>query len=278
MRRTSTRLLVRTGAAVTVLLLGATVAPGPAGARRAGAPPPAVDAASLGGSINVYESCTGQQIRQPNFGLLKVERPNATSGTLSVDVSYSGSLVADTDYPALPDPVVIAVGETATFLDVKATKAGTVTLTVEPGSGYTVGSPASATTTISETVTKEVCRPELSQTIFVGQHPADIKIDDPFGGALGDTEFHLAGTLPPGTTYGQAPDSGWGGAATTPGTYRVVYTYCLGATSPCVLEQPLRILVLPQETLGPPSVTNPPTAPPAAPPAAPLPSTATFTG
>lgn len=250
-------------AAATTL---AVLVPTAAWAAPAGAPPPTVVAAALDGAITVITPCQGDPIVQQGKGLLKVERPNATSGDLAVDVSYGGTLQPGTDYDALPDPVVIAAGEDATILDVSASTAGTVTITIEPGEGYAVGSPATATTTITDTGGDFGCQDEVVETIDLGTKPTALPIYDTYGFGVGDSTLVMTGDVPPGLTYQQ--DGSWTGAATTLGTFRFTACYQIGGF--CGLEIPFRITVVEVDASDP--------TVPAAPPAAAVPGRATFTG
>lgn len=246
----------------------AALAPAAAWAAPAGAPPPTVVAAALGGSVTVITPCSGDPIVQRSAGLLKVERPGATSGDLAVDVSYGGSLQPGTDYEALPDPVVIQAGETATILTVAADAPGTVTLTVEPGEGYAVGSPATATTEIADSGGAFGCQDEVVETIALGTRPTPLAIYDTYGFGVGDSTLVVDGDVPPGLGYQQ--DGSWTGAATALGTYEFSACYRIGDF--CGLEIPFRITVVEVDT------SEPGLPPASAPPADAVPGRATFTG
>ena len=263
------------GIGAAVLMVCASALPGHASAAPAGAPPPQVTTFSLDGGTSTFTGCQGQTHTDPSAGLVRIDRGNVTSGTLSVNVTYTGTLVPGTDYPALPDPVVIPAGQTFTILQVEATKAGTVTITIDPGSGYDVGSPASTTTTITSNPVDAVCHAVVAQTILVGMRPTflDPTTLTPFGGAIGDTEFEITGDLPTGMSY---TDGLIKGTATTPGVFTFTEKWCLGAPDRCVLEVPYRIAVFSRDLTEPVVIVPPPPNPAA--PATPVPTDPSFTG
>lgn len=232
-----------------------------------GAAPPDVVASALPGSVLVIQECDGTTTVNASQALLKVERPNATSGTISVDVTYSGSLVGTPDLEPLPDPVVIAAGDDSTILPVEATAPGDVTLTIEPGDGYAVGDPASATAEVVAEGGEFGCQDTTVETIALGTQPTPYPVYDRFGFGVGDSTLVIQGELPPGLDF--AIDGSWSGAATELGTYEFTACYQLGDV--CGLQLPFRITVV--ETGPIPPVTAPGPAP-----ATPLPGRATFTG
>ena len=125
------------------LLLSPACAPGrsPTAAPQ-GAPPP--DGDRRPARRRDHRPPPAATARTDHAGQRRVPRsrrgPNATSGTITVDVTYGGTLVAGADYEPLPDPVAIAAGQNAHHpRDPCAHAAGTITMTVEPGAGYTVG-------------------------------------------------------------------------------------------------------------------------------------------
>jgi len=270
----------RAVAALVAVVLGWTALVAmPAGAAPAGAPAADVIAEALGGTVNIFTPCEGEANVIPGNGLLKVERPGSIAGTISVNVTYGGTLVPGTDYEPLPDTVEIPAGESQTILFFDSANDGTVTLTVEPGEGYTVGDPATATATIGLSDIDAICPDEETLTTTVGSQPPAIPVFDRYGGAFADTIFEIEGDLPPGLDLGV--DGSWTGTATTVGTYRFVALYTLGDFA--FLELPLRVVVLPEgevpttTTRPPTSSTTSPTRPPARP-ATPVQAHADFTG
>jgi hypothetical protein len=236
----------------------------------AGNAPPGVVASGLGGSILELDSCNSPSQTLVNPGFLKVERPGASNGTIAVNVTYGGTLVAGTDYEALPDPIEIPAGDTQTVVPVEATAPGTVTLTVDPGDGYVVGDPATASITFEVTSPPIFCTEAVVETIAVGEQPTAILVEEQFPGPpLADTSFEPEGEAPPGLTLNR--DGSWTGAATTVGTYEITGRWCIGGA--CVVEVPWRITVV---AAGEP--TTPPTAPPAAAPATAVAGSADYTG
>lgn len=89
-------------------------------------------------------------------GVFTVTRSGSTVNALTVAIAVSGTAVSGTDYAAIAGSVVIPAGQgsatvTVTPIDDSAVEsAETVVLTLQPGAGYVVGSPASATVTIAD--------------------------------------------------------------------------------------------------------------------------------
>lgn len=230
---------------------------GPAGAAPTGGPLPTVVINSIGdtATISTHLACDGTQQRNSASVLLNVERTGDTSGPLEVDVAYGGTLRPGIDYPAEPDPVVIAAGDDIALVIPNVTVAGTLTFELLPGDGYELGDPSARTVTVSESAEDAVCPAEETQTIRVGQAPAPVRVYDRFDPRLPSTSLTVDGDLPPGLTY--VSDGTWQGSATTPGTYRFVAKYGFGETF--YLELPLRIVVEPAAPGTP--VTVPAAAP-----------------
>jgi hypothetical protein len=236
------------------------------GAAPAGTAPPAVVAGALDGSVTQLTPCNGPTQTVGNPGFLKVERPGASNGTIAVNVSYGGSLTSGTDYDPLPNPIEIPAGDTQTLLAVEASATGTVSLTVEPGDGYVVGEPASATATFELAEVPTFCTEVIVETIEVGDAPTSFLVEEEFEGPpVADLAFEPEGEAPPGLSLER--DGTWTGAATTEGTYEIAGRWCLAA-SLCVIEVPWRITVVASSDTTP--------TPPA--PAAPVQGAATYTG
>jgi hypothetical protein len=90
-------------------------------------------------------------------GAFTVSRTGATTAALAVTYALSGTATSGTDYQTLDGSVVIPAGSATARLVVTPipdslveVPAETVTLTLSPGSSYTVGIPASATVTIRD--------------------------------------------------------------------------------------------------------------------------------
>ncbi|MEZ5137263.1 MAG: hypothetical protein R2702_06225 [Acidimicrobiales bacterium] len=260
--RTSRKIAIGSIAAVAALGSATLVAAAPEGA-----PLPDVVASALPGSVVVIQQCDGEVIVNQSQALLKVERPNATSGTISVDVSYSGSLVGTPDLGPLPDPVVIEAGESSTIVPVEADAPGDVTLTIEPGDGYAVGDPASATADVVAEGSDLGCQDPTVETIQLGAQPTPYPVYDRYGFGVGDSTLVIQGELPPG--LGFDIDGTWSGAATTLGTFE--FTACYQLADFCGLQLPFRITVVDAGPIPPVIVPGPA-------PATPVPGTPDFTG
>lgn len=94
----------------------------------------------------------------PNTGTYRIARTGATTAALAVGVTLSGSAVNGTDYQTIATPQTIPAG--AAFVDVVLTPLAdavvetseTAVLTVVAGTGYAVGTPASATVNIADAI------------------------------------------------------------------------------------------------------------------------------
>lgn len=171
------------------------------------------------------------------------------------------------------------------FAELGREASGTLTVTFEPGPGYTLVGPASFDFEVSASDIVIDCNDPIPlgddrthQTIVVGDRPEPL-----FEDLLGDDaeEFFdfidtvVLGDLPPGLTY---VDDEWGGAATTPGTYDFQVRACVDpdadfgeplsrsdagrrmgrmqraqgdADTPCFGTADVRIEVLPAEVVAP---------------------------
>jgi PKD repeat protein len=85
-------------------------------------------------------------------GVFTITRTGSTGSTLTVKYSLGGTAANGADYQSLPGSAVIPVGASSTTVVIQPkgllTVLKTVVLRLSPNSGYTVGSPASATVTI----------------------------------------------------------------------------------------------------------------------------------
>lgn len=91
----------------------------------------------------------------PDLGAFRFTRSGITTAALTVTFTLTGTATNGTDYQTLPLTVTFAAGQaTANVLvvplpDATAEGSETVVLTVVDGTGYTAGSPATATVTIA---------------------------------------------------------------------------------------------------------------------------------
>ena len=89
-------------------------------------------------------------------GAFLVSRTGSTAAVLSVTLAISGTATNGTDYQTIPNTVMIPAGSasanvTVTPIDDSVVDAAeTVIATVQAGTGYSVGSPSSATVTIAD--------------------------------------------------------------------------------------------------------------------------------
>jgi hypothetical protein len=102
-------------------------------------------------------------------GLFRIDRTGSTADALPVTLAWSGTATSGADYHAGPSSVTIPAG--AAFIEfvldpindpiAEANPAETVVATVQPATGYSVGSPNSATVTITEDETLALTAPLL---------------------------------------------------------------------------------------------------------------------
>jgi hypothetical protein len=89
-------------------------------------------------------------------GAFAVSRTGGTFGDLTVNFGVGGSAIPGTDYAAIGASVTIPDGQVAATITVTPNDdafvegSETVSLTLMPGAGYSVGAPASDTVTIAD--------------------------------------------------------------------------------------------------------------------------------
>ena len=92
----------------------------------------------------------------PSNGQFTVSRSGSTSGDLTVNISVSGTAINGADYNSISSTVTITDGNASTIINVVpiddqyVEDDETVVIDVVSGSGYVVGSPSSATVTITD--------------------------------------------------------------------------------------------------------------------------------
>ncbi|MFO0053334.1 MAG: Calx-beta domain-containing protein, partial [Dolichospermum sp.] len=92
----------------------------------------------------------------PNPGQYTLTRTGPTTSSLTVNVSLTGTAINGTDYTTIPNTVTFAAGSSTALVDLNVTddtlveEAETAILTVTSGTGYTVGTSASATVNIAD--------------------------------------------------------------------------------------------------------------------------------
>ena len=98
----------------------------------------------------------------PNPGQYTLTRTGATTSSLTVNVSLTGTATNGTDYTTIPTTVTFAAGSSTALVNLNVTDdtivEGTETaiLTVTSGTGYTVGTSASATVNIADNDLPEI--------------------------------------------------------------------------------------------------------------------------
>jgi len=92
----------------------------------------------------------------PNTGTFTITRTGSTASSLLVSLTVGGTASAGADYATITSAVTIAAGSATKTVTVTPVDDGfvesaeTVVLTVAGGSGYSIGSPSSATVTIAD--------------------------------------------------------------------------------------------------------------------------------
>jgi hypothetical protein len=171
-RRRLGRWLVLAVALATVGVLGRPV---PIAAQQA---PPAVNASAEDGAITIVRACDGTEEVQPSsivfFAIQFGDAPYPP-----VKVSWSGSLATDGGVQqydgtigGLPDELEFAPGDELVAVGMLPTRAGDLTLTIEPGPGYVLGERPAATAHVSATVVTPTC-PTPPPPLTAIPHPSD---------------------------------------------------------------------------------------------------------
>ncbi|MCO5797318.1 MAG: S8 family serine peptidase [Dolichospermum sp. LBC05a] len=92
----------------------------------------------------------------PNPGQYTLTRTGSTTSSLTVNVGLTGTATNGTDYTTIPNTVTFAAGSSTALVNLNVTDdtlveaAETAILTVTSGTGYTVGTAASATVNITD--------------------------------------------------------------------------------------------------------------------------------
>jgi hypothetical protein len=171
-RRRIGRWLVRTAALATVGVLGRPV---PIAAQQA---PPAVSASAEDGAITFVRACDGSEEVRPSaivfFAVQFTDTPAPR-----VTVSWSGSLATDGGVEqydgtigGLPDQLEFVPGDGQVAVGMFPTRAGDLTMTIEPGAGYVLGEHPSATAQVPATVVTPTC-PTSPPPLSATPHPSD---------------------------------------------------------------------------------------------------------
>ncbi|MEW6303487.1 MAG: Calx-beta domain-containing protein [Verrucomicrobiota bacterium] len=176
-------------------------------------PPPTATVTATATDANASEA--------GDTGTFAINRTGSTDAALTVNYSLSGTAGNGADYQTLPASVTIPAGSASAVITVTpindTTVEGdeTVVLTLAAGSGYTIGSPDSATVTIADNdsvaptepvVTLSQFDPDASETgsdIGVVRFHRTGDISQPL-----DVSWTFSGTAANGSDYQQLPTSG----------------------------------------------------------------------
>lgn len=276
-RGRGTRALVAVTAALAAIVVGGVPAPAQA--------PPALPVISMGTPYGPTRlaavDCDGVR-HVINFyeGAAVLNRDDVgptDPADVEVGVSFSGELADDVIDP--PSSITVPSDDryTAVTFVLPPEALGGITVTLEPGPGYTLGVPSSGSVEVTEQASHTLadCTEPLDlpagvadQTIPVGGRPADLPPPE------GELVYDVVGPVPPGLTFEQGR---WSGAATTPGTSVLGVGHCLTRQIPeqsslpgilCFSSADVRI------TVRAPSAPSSPSARPATP----ITTAAAFTG
>lgn len=148
----------------------------------------------------------------PDSGAFTISRSGSTESALTVQYTLGGMAGNGTDYQTLPASVTIPAGQTSAVVTVAPIDDGdiedqeTVVLTLNSSSAYIIGSPNSATVTISDndtSVAVEVLDAEASESgPDSGTFQLSRNITPGFGGPL-TVYFTMGGDTVNGTNYQQ---------------------------------------------------------------------------
>ncbi|QSX66567.1 MAG: DUF4347 domain-containing protein [Dolichospermum sp. DET69] len=110
----------------------------------------------------------------PNPGQYTLTRTGDVTGSLTVNVALTGTATNGTDYTTIPNTVTFAAGSSTALVDLNVTDdtlveaAETAILTVTSGTGYTVGTAASATVNIADNDLPVIIDVSANQTVVEG--------------------------------------------------------------------------------------------------------------
>lgn len=211
-------------------------------------------------SVFAYTDCDGVVHRQDDLeGLARFALDEAPATTLTVPVTYSGSLADDLVDP----PTEVTFTPTSVYGDLAVTFGavieGSLIVTPQPGTGYVLGPALPLTMLVEDPLTVTDCADDLGsppdgadrQTITVGERPDPlgfVQLGDGSGDPADRDGYSTpvsAGAIPPGLAY---TTDVWSGAATAPGTYAFDVHLCQvgsqylpfgdGPSVPAVLDLP----------------------------------------
>lgn len=270
------RLVVAAAGLVLVL-----VGPVPAGGQQPPSESTVAVARAFSPSLSHYRSCGGAVIPVVDDGIVTVTRTEPLAEELVVPIEITGELAGSLVEPPASARFRAGSEDGYVRLELDGMVSGSLGITLLDEEGYALGEPSTADVSVAPPPAEPSpdCTTPLAldpararQTIAVGEVPQSLGLDaygvSWFEGAeeLFDgrdlppsTNYsQVQGALPPGLTYVQ---DRWGGAATTPGTYRFGVNVCsfLGAVEgqpDCQGTAQAEITVLGDAVPGP-------TAPPA---------------
>lgn len=196
----------------------------------------------------LVRNCEGATRLENVSGILVITRLGPPEQPLDVALRVTGALASHVSFtplnaagPVTRSSATIPAGQHVLELNLwleDDAPAGSFTITAQPGEGYTLTDRTAHTFTFPKAeINQEDClRPvpatPATQTITVGQRPQDVVFSPR---TAINTQPVIEGALPPGlrlTAPANTPPHmmtdtiRWGGAATTPGTYKVTVRHC----------------------------------------------------
>lgn len=162
------------------------------------------------GDIGAYESMPSVNIfpvagwasESGDVGVFTIDRVEGTA-PLTVNYSVGGSAVNGTDYVSLSGSVTLAQGASAARVIVRPLVNGgiepdeTVTVTLQNGTNYLAGNPASGTITISESVTRDPDKRYVRGSgTFAAYHSLVVPLDFQRGVKLADSGGNATNLFP----------------------------------------------------------------------------------
>ncbi|MCU1352121.1 MAG: hypothetical protein JWM05_1330 [Acidimicrobiales bacterium] len=221
------------GRALAATAVAALVA-GPATVPAEAAPPapavaPKVSITAQNPGYVTVRTCQGTTlpVTSPSFALTSATAP-PSAVQVRVHVT-GGSLVAGRDYAPLAPSVRIGRGDLGGTLPVplKRVVRGTIAVSLDPGPGYGLGTPATATLAVkpSNVLSCTVLPPFVIDASVGDAFPKAPLVAAHVPSELYDTVIQRVGNLPPGIQgQGTGPYSG---RYTSPGTYRFRFDFAL---------------------------------------------------
>jgi hypothetical protein len=176
---------------------------------------PAMGLLSAGGAtpsvtVAATDATAGEPLTGQGTGVFTFSRTGSTTAALTVNFTVGGTATSGSDYTALGTTVSFAAGSATTTKtvsvldDVLVENSETVLLTLASGTGYTVGSPATATVTVrdDESTVVVAATDATAGEPLTGQGGGTFTFTrSGFTGAVLTVNFTVGGTAASGSDY-----------------------------------------------------------------------------